>query len=37
MENLTAKTQYRYVYNESDLLLREYRSNRIDVGLEARF
>lgn len=37
MENLTAKVKYRYVYNESDLLLREYRSNRVDVGLEARF
>ena len=37
MDNLTAKAKYRYVFNESDLLLREYRSNRVDVGLEARF
>lgn len=37
LENLTAKAKYRYVFNESDLLLREYRSNRFDIGLEARF
>ncbi|MGV7222615.1 MAG: surface lipoprotein assembly modifier [Nitrospinales bacterium] len=37
MENLTAKAQYRYEYNDSDLLLREYRTNRVEVGLEARF
>ena len=37
MENLTARVKYRYLFNDSNLLIREFRTNRVDIGLEARF
>ena len=37
LQNLTAKLQYRYIFNNSNLFLREFRTNRYDAVLEARF
>jgi len=37
LQKLTAKFKYRYIFNESNLLIREYRTNRYDAVLEARF
>ncbi len=37
LRNLTAKVGYRYLYNESNLLVRDYRSNKGYVGFDARF
>jgi len=37
LQKLTAKFNYRYIFNESNLLFREYRTNRYDAVLEARF
>ncbi len=37
LQKLTAKFKYRYIFNESNLLFREYRTNRYDAVLEARF
>lgn len=37
LDTLTARLKYRYLFNDSNLLVREYRTNRVDIGLEARF
>jgi len=37
MQNLTMKAGYRYLFNDSNLLLRDYRTNKGYVGLDARF
>lgn len=37
MQNLTAKLKYRHIYNNSNFFLREFRTNRYDAILEARF
>jgi len=37
LQNLTANMGYRYMYNDSNLLVREFRTNKGFVGLEARF
>ena len=37
LQKLTAKFKYRYIFNESNLLFCEYRTNRYDADLEARF
>ena len=37
LQNLTARAGYRYLFNESDLLFRDFRTNKGYVGLDARF
>ena len=37
LQNLTAKVGYRYLFNDSSLLIRDFRSNKAYVGLDARF
>jgi hypothetical protein len=37
LQNLTAKLQYRYIFNDSNFFLREFSTNRYDAVLEARF
>ncbi len=37
LENITAYSKYRHVRNSTNLDVREYRSNRVDVGLRAQF
>ncbi|MGV7222109.1 MAG: hypothetical protein ACQ9MH_11325 [Nitrospinales bacterium] len=37
LQKLTAKLQYRHTFNNSNFFLREFRTNRVDAVLEARF